>query len=189
MSSMIDKGPAAVILVFSRTCPHCITYMPIWKRLCKTLGRKAHMISMEADTYQKTPMASQKQVTSVPTVLYVNKAGEITEARDPRNTTEMTKVVKVLDMPPSESVTPAISSASVPSLSPRFNPPVPGTTVSESELPPLPAFPVPQRGGSPWAAFLLAAKQAAPAVALLGAYAALPARSSGLSAPRRTRRR
>jgi hypothetical protein len=37
-----------------------------------------------------------------------------------------------------------------------------------------------QRGGDPWSALIYAAQQAAPAAALFGAYAALPARSSGL---------
>jgi hypothetical protein len=70
---------------------------------------------------------------------------------------------------------------------------IPGTTTSENPLNVIPASVVPtnQSGGNPWAAFLLAARQAAPAAALLGAYAALPMkRSSGLSDPiRRTRRR
>ena len=64
---------------------------------------------------------------------------------------------------------------------------IPGTMVSENPLPPIPGMV--QRGGNPWAAFLIAARQAAPAAALLGAYSALPAkRASGLPAPR-TRRR
>ena len=63
-----------------------------------------------------------------------------------------------------------------------IRPIIPGTTFERN---PLPA----QVGGNPWAAFLMAAQQAAPAAALLGAYAALPAkRSSGLGAPTRRRR-
>ena len=47
-----------------------------------------------------------------------------------------------------------------------------------------------QKGGGPWSAFLQVASQAAPAAALLGAYAMLPTkRSSGLPAARRTRRK
>lgn len=222
MSDMIKRGPVAVTLVFSRTCPHCITYMPIWEKLCKTNGRKANMISMEADTYQKTPLSSQKQVSSVPTVLYVNKAGEITEAREPRNTTVMTNAVKL--SPGSDLPTTILSEAarrtsseatnlknnrtrpmsqsmqmsepmqmsqpmqmSEPIAKPMMNPVIPGTMVSENPLPPIPG--IVQSGGNPWAAFLIAARQAAPAAALLGAYSALPAkRASGLPAPK-TRRR
>lgn len=63
-----------------------------------------------------------------------------------------------------------------------IRPIIPGTT---SERNPLPF----QSGGNPWAAFLMAARTAAPAAALLGAYAALPAkRSSGLGPATRRRR-
>jgi hypothetical protein len=271
MNSMIENGPVTIMLVFSKTCPHCVTYMPIWKKLCKTQGRKANMISMEASTYQNTELAQKKSVSGVPTVLYVNQKGEITEAPTPRDTTAMTNAVRITpesDLPasvvmsanvrrtsseskpmklssspvvtesnrltskamtiasesqPIRSLTPAplppkamtIASESQPirSLTPAPLPPtsepkpltnavIPGTMTSENPLAPLPAMPVQgggftqtggkltQTGGSPWAAFLMAARQAAPAAALLGAYAALPAkRSSGLSAPRRTRRR
>jgi hypothetical protein len=75
---------------------------------------------------------------------------------------------------------------------------IPGTMLSENPLSPIPATPVPsseqvvttQRGGDPFSAFLLAAaQQAAPTAALLGAYAALPAkRSSGLGPPHRNRK-
>jgi len=47
-----------------------------------------------------------------------------------------------------------------------------------------------QHGGDPWSALIFAARQAAPTALLLSAYAALPARSSGLGpAKRRTRRK
>jgi hypothetical protein len=197
-----------IMLVFSKTCPHCVTYMPIWDKLCKTEGRKANMVSMESQTYQKTPYASQKPVSGVPTVLYVNKEGEITEAKAPRDTTAMTNAVRVnsdSDLPSSViASTPASTNSKLltansnlfkvtemnrrtSSNKPKPMGPIPGTMSSENPLPPVPA--AVQRGGNPWAAFLIAARQAAPAAALLGAYAALPARSSGLSEPRRTRRR
>jgi len=59
----------------------------------------------------------------------------------------------------------------------------------ESEMLPQPQ-PQPQQGGDPWSALIFAARQAAPTALLLSAYAALPARSSGLGpAKRRTRRK
>jgi hypothetical protein len=50
-------------------------------------------------------------------------------------------------------------------------------------------IPIRQTGGNPWAAFLMAAQQAAPAAALLGAYTMVkkPVRSSGLGRPSRRR--
>jgi len=197
------------------------------------------MISMEASTYQNTELAQKKSVSGVPTVLYVNQKGEITEAPTPRDTEVMTNAVRVTpesDLPASvvmsanvrrtsseprpikqpsshvvsesnrltsKAMTIASESQPIRSLTPVPLPPmkqpsepkplsnavIPGTMISENPLDPLPATLV-QTGGSPWAAFLMAARQAAPAAALLGAYAGLPAkRSSGLSAPRRTRRK
>jgi len=58
------------------------------------------------------------------------------------------------------------------------------------QIPEKPMSPILQKGGGPWSAFLQVASQAAPAAALLGAYAMLPTkRSSGLPAARRTRRK
>jgi hypothetical protein len=72
-----------------------------------------------------------------------------------------------------------------------------GTEILPNPLNALPAQPVPstsvttgvQYGGNPWAAFLQAAAQAAPAAVMAGAYAISKARrrtvrSSGLPAPR-----
>ena len=93
MNSLIQKGPITIILVFSHTCPHCISYMPIWEKLCNTPNRNANMISMEASTYQNTPLAEKKQVTGVPSVLRVDDQGQITEIMDPRNMETMTETI------------------------------------------------------------------------------------------------
>jgi hypothetical protein len=78
-----------------------------------------------------------------------------------------------------------------------LKPVLPGVTTQPNPLTPLPGSPVAsetqsggaygnhlQVGGNPWTAFMMAAKQAAPAAALLGAYSMLPQRSSGLGRPR-----
>ena len=93
MNSLIQQGPITIILVFSHTCPHCISYMPIWEKLCNTPNRNANMISMEASTYQNTPLAEKKQVTGVPSVLRVDDQGQITEIMDPRNMETMTETI------------------------------------------------------------------------------------------------
>jgi hypothetical protein len=226
MNSMIEKGPVTMMLVFRSTCPHCVTYKPIWEELCKTKGRTANMISMESDIYQKTPLGSEKPVTGVPTVLYVSPTGAISEVETPRDKKAMTEMIvskpktnKNTSAAPIESVLP--SSEPAKPMLPRANSNlfkavsserkttseirrmedaiIPNTMLSENPLSPIPATPIPsevqenqknQRGGDPFSAFLLAAaQQAAPAAALLGAYAALPAkRSSGLGTPRKTRR-
>jgi hypothetical protein len=118
-------------------------------------------------------MASQKSVEGVPTVLRVDRSGTITEVDDIRN---MEKMSATVSTPEPERLTSTVEEATIKQI-------VPGTEVAENPLPALPG----QRGGNPWAAFMMAAQQAAPAAALLGAYAALPRtrRSSGLRATRR----
>ncbi len=193
LQNMLSRGPLTLVFVYSPTCPHCHTYMPLWKDLCKTQGRRANLVSMKADVYDKTPLSAKKTVTGVPSVLYVNKEGHVTEAEDIRNQPLMKNVVKTATPSP-EMEAPAPAPAPEPEENPApmkpvipMEPPampIAGSEARESSLEPLPALPV-QQGGNPWAAFLMsAARQAAPAAALLGAYAALPKRSSGLPAAR-----
>ena len=199
MDNTIRKGPLTLVLVFSTSCPHCHTYMPIWNKLCKTKGRKANMISMEASTYQQTPLAQKKQVSGVPTVLYINKQGEISEIEKPRDTEAMTSVIRNTsagNQNSNQNQKPDPLSSSGPASTPSWTPSPSaskaadrqGVRESNSELKALPA-----RGGSrggSWDMLLSAAQQAVPAAALLGAYAAFPMqRSSGLGPARKTRRR
>jgi len=221
MERMISRGPMTIILVFSPSCPHCHTYMPLWKKLERQRARKANMISVRADIYDKTPLSERKPVSSVPTVLFVDKEGQISEAEEPRNLPVMSNAVRTgsseaeaalatttqtntrMNEKLTEEVRAAVAKReSEMPMSAPIRPVLPGTTVSENPLSAMPATPISevsdepmvnqmggayhQEGGSPWVAFLLAARQAAPAAALLGAHAALPhRRSSGLSAPSR----
>ena len=207
MNSMIGRGPVTFVLVYSPTCHHCVSYMPIWKDLCKTQGRKANMVSMQSDVYQKTSMSEKMPVSGVPTVLHVDAKGVISEAADPRNRTVMTNAVKLTTAKSNtnnNNNTPLTANSNLfnvkpttPQISesrPLENAVIAGTMVDENPLKPIPGTPIAsemqvQTGGNPWAAFLVAARQAAPAAVLLGAYAALPKRSSGLGAPRTRRRR
>lgn len=215
MESMIARGPMTVVLVFSPSCPHCHTYMPLWKELERERTKKANLVSVRSDIYDQTPLSETAPVSSVPTVLLVDKNGRVTEAEEPRNMTMMKNVVRTgstaaptagatTEANLSEALRSAAASSSMKATSQpqQQSEPIravlPGTTTSENPLPALPATPVSeamepvepsvQSGGNPWAAFLMAARQAAPAAALLGAYAALPNRSSGLG-PARSRRR
>lgn len=213
LEAMIRQGPLTMILVFSPTCPHCVSYMPFWSDLEKTQGRKTNMVAVKSDVYSELPLSEKKEVNMVPTVLYVDKEGRVSEASEPRNTAVMTEAVKAAktDTEVKSALTPSVSepivsnirpSDSVGTTEPRkpttesrsnFRPVIPGSTEVPNPLPALPGLPVTsQSGGSPWAAFLgAAATQAGPAALLLGAYGALPRRSSGLGAARRrqTKRR
>ena len=187
MDGIIRRGPVTIILVFSTSCPHCHTYMPIWNKLCKTQGRRANMISMEASTYQQTPLSTKKPVSGVPTVLYVTKQGEIIEIEKPRDTSVMKSVIRNTGSTnvPTSSPSPSVTSSPSVSSSPPFRAALQNGLLSQrNSLKAIPAV-----GGS-WNAILAAAQQAAPAAALLGAYAAFPMqRSSGLGAPRTRKRK
>ena len=160
--------------------------MPLWRELSRTPGRQANMVSMEAALYDKTPLASQKPVSGVPTVLFVDKEGRITEADEPRNRETMTNVLRTGSAAPAaddelfEPVSTAAAAAAATDQERQANisSVIPGSEVAENPLEPLPAMSQGQKGGSPWAAFLQAAAQAAPAAALLGAYSVLPQRRS-----------
>jgi hypothetical protein len=211
LENTISRGPLTLVLVYSPSCPHCHTYMPMWKDLCRTSGRRANLVSMKADVYDKTPLSEQKTVTGVPSVLYVDDEGRVTEADDIRNQPLMKNVVKTASPEPeaaaaapepeAEMEVPATPASNLFRSEPEPEPeeiapivpvqppamPIAGSEFRENPLEPLPATPV-QQGGSLWSAFLMsAARQAAPAAVLLGAYAALPKRSSGLPAARRRR--
>jgi len=201
MEKLVKRGPITIVLVFSTTCPHCQTYMPLWHDLERTKNRRANLVSMQASTYDKMPMSSQKPVTSVPTVLFVNKSGQISEASAPRSMSVMKNAVTMgVDEETATTATTASNSASndytntIQTLSPNiFKRTMSRKPNWSNQLEPLPATPVStsieqeQTGGSPWAAFVSAARQAAPVAALLGAYAV--SRSSGLGAPTKAHRR
>lgn len=224
LDSLIRRGPLTIVLVYSPSCPHCHTYMPLWEKLCKLDKKRSNLVRMEASTYQGTPLYEKKPVTGVPTVLFVDKSGHITEADEPRNMEEMARVVRsgstesrsssnassVTSMEPATVMERVSSSDSMFNVSESgrrtssngtrrvpVQSVVSGTTMSENPLPAVVGAPVQtgggpvamQHGGNPWSAFLMAARQAAPAALLLGAYA-VTRRSSGLPDVynRRTRR-
>jgi len=205
--AMIPRTPLTIVLVYSPGCPHCHTYMPIWKELCKKKNRQANLVSMEATTYDRTPMSKSKSVNGVPSVLFVDSQGQITEARNIRDKTAMSNVVRSANTenmtePIQEVANIDLSSETAEAKGPMVMNPMsmsPSPIVPRKDsLHPLPGYVVPsqrggnlgggsQRGGNPWAAFLATAAASAPAAALLGAYSMLPERSSGLPRPLRSR--
>jgi thiol-disulfide isomerase/thioredoxin len=196
MEKLVKRGPITIVLVFSTTCPHCQTYMPLWHDLERTKNRRANLVSMQASTYDKMPLSSQKPVTSVPTVLFVNKSGQISEASAPRSMSVMKNAVTMGVDEETASTTSASNdyTNTIQTLSPNiFKRTMSRKPNWSNQLEPLPATPVSssieqeQTGRSPWAAFVSAARQAAPVAALLGAYAV--SRSSGLGAPTTAHRR
>ena len=213
LDRLIRQGPATLILVYSPTCPHCHTYMPLWKELQNTPGKRANMATMEASVFEQTPLSEKKSVDGVPSVLYVDKEGSVSEVTDIRNAANMTQILKtgsnqgavasldsetLMDLTATASASePKAITAPIAQTVPMI---VPGETVSPNPLPALPGTVSEQlKGGA-----LRRRRQtrrrnayrqyggnpwaaflasAGPAAVLAGAYAALPSRSSGLPAP------
>jgi hypothetical protein len=121
-----------------------------------------------------TPVASSQRIESVPgTEAMKPLAVPGTEAMKPLLPTAVAESMKPLAVPGTEAMKPLL----------------PASATVQQGLPPIGQV-LTQKGGGPWSAFLQVASQAAPAAALLGAYAMLPTkRSSGLPAARRTRRK
>lgn len=197
MLSGEGAGPVTLVLIWSKTCPHCHTYMPLWKDLSRTKDKATNMISMESDIYQQSPLAEKKDVSSVPTVLYIDENGEIQEVDDARNKTLMTNIIQTA-APPAAAANASLNTYRA-SPSAAVNRGVPGTEVTPNPLPVMPGTtmrasananirnlqnPSPKQvGGNALASALM---QAAPAAILAGAYS-MYSRSSGL--PPATRRK
>lgn len=198
LDKLIRQGPATLILVHSTSCPHCVEYMPTWKNLQKTPNRKTNMVTVEASVFDQTPLSEKKSINSVPAVLYVDPAGEITEVSDIRNATNMQQILKTgtninataniaqMDSEDLMKLVDEVGSKDLPERSISL-PPLPPAIANMSEPNPLPALPtdqmkLSQAGGNPFAAALLST--VGPTALLAGAYSALPMRSSGLLAPR-----
>ena len=130
IDSLIKKGPRVMMLIYSTSCPHCVSYMPIWKKLCKVKDKKVHMVSMEHSVYSETPLASKKSVSGVPTVIYVDPKGEIHEEDNIRDETVMTNAITNLPL----TLTSSVSSSS-PSSSPSSASSFPSSSPSSAPSP------------------------------------------------------
>jgi len=158
---------------------------------------EASVLSAASDLFKPSPPPPAKAETRPPT--------QIPGTRIEVNPLEPIPATPVASSQRIESVpgTEAMKPLAVPGTE-AMKPLLPGTEAMKplaiagtEAMKPLPQQGLPpigqvltQKGGGPWSAFLQVASQAAPAAALLGAYAMLPGkRSSGLPAARRTRRK
>jgi hypothetical protein len=106
---LLKAGAGSLVLIWSPTCPHCHTYMPLWKELTKMSNKQTNMISVRSDMYPELSLSEKKSVEGVPTVLYVNSEGRIQEVEDSRNKARMTALVTT----PRPSTTPTMPAISV----------------------------------------------------------------------------
>lgn len=161
-------------------------------------NKQTNMISIRSDVYPESSLASKKSVSGVPTVLYVDSAGQIQEVEESRNMPVMKNIVKNgtpanVVPAPTEPVMEDLPDGDIAAVATS----IPGTVTRPSELNILPGSiseslkemvpPQPtgvQNGGN----LSTLIQTAGPAALLLGAYAAFGrTRSSGL--PPATRRR
>jgi thioredoxin-like negative regulator of GroEL len=188
IDGMLEKRQAIAVLVFMDSCPHCVAYKPKWQKLTEKKGA-VNMVAVNANAYESTALSSQNPVSQVPTVVYVDETGAISEVKDHNNMAKMQSLLKTAPKNSSSNVF-TISTSNIDSAESENPLPIlPGTTSSEeAELESMRASNgLQQQGGNPMAAFLAAARAAAPAATLLGVYSV--ARSSGLGKAMRRRTR
>jgi thiol-disulfide isomerase/thioredoxin len=100
---LLGRSPLSLVLIFSHSCGHCKTFLPIWEKLAEMKHKKSNMIRMEADVFQNTPLSKKAaehgiEINAVPTVLLV-KDGKVSVADDIRNETMMTDMVSSGSLP------------------------------------------------------------------------------------------
>lgn len=100
---LLGRSPLSLVLIFSHSCGHCKTYLPIWEKLAEMKHKKSNMIRMEADVFQNTPLSKKAaengiEINAVPTVLLV-KDGKVSVADDIRNETMMSDMVSSGSLP------------------------------------------------------------------------------------------
>lgn len=188
---LLEAGAGSLVLIWSPTCPHCHTYLPLWSELTKMSNGRTNMISIRSDVYPETSLAAKKDVSGVPTVLYVDAAGTIQEVEESRNMEVMSNIVKNgMSQAPVSEPKPSMAAVATNAAPGVVTEPsnlaiLPGTStivVSEELKKEVPEQPANVQMGGNLGALI---RTAGPAALLLGAYAV--ARSSGLSAPVRRR--
>lgn len=219
LSNMLHNGRTTFVLIWADWCGHCHRYKPFWEKLAKIPGRTANIASVHHDMQEKIPELANAKIQGYPSVVKVTPGGEIEEfpeeadaaastaktnaipyMRDERTMTKELRNAPVAAAPvATPSSTPSSPRAAVmpPAPAAAKNSATPGTQVgitSDSALKNTEAmFDIQQSGGAHplISAFVSAARQAAPAVALLASYVAIQQRkhSRTFKAPKRASRR
>ena len=83
VSALINNGSVTLVLVYADWCGHCHKYLPTWKQLANTPGRKANMVSVHHDMLEKVPEIANAKLDGYPSVLKVEPSGKIEEYKVP----------------------------------------------------------------------------------------------------------
>ena len=172
LEKMLKNGLTTVILIYADWCGHCHRYIPTWKDLENTPGRKANMARVHYDMQDKIPAIKDAKIQGYPSVIKVLPDGRLQAYASEGGATNAVPYMREIpsmqnDLQGKDPLTNTAQSG--------------GNHNSHSN----------QHGGSVLAAFTSAIQQAGPAALLLLANSALPRqkRARTYRAPKRASRR
>lgn len=82
----MKKGPVTLVLVYAPWCGHCVQYKPEFEKMVATSNRNIQVAQLRDDMVNKAPLKNAN-INSYPSVILVNKEGEVVEEIQNRNDT------------------------------------------------------------------------------------------------------
>jgi thiol-disulfide isomerase/thioredoxin len=82
----MKKGPVTLVLVYAPWCGHCVQYKPEFEKMVNTPNRNIQVAQLRDDMVNKAPLKNAN-INSYPSVILVNKEGEVVEEIQNRNDT------------------------------------------------------------------------------------------------------
>ncbi len=74
------KKQPGLLLIWADWCPHCHTFLPVFKNIDKKIGNDFSMLSVEYSVLEKNPSLNQAlSFQGFPTIKFFNQYGKITE--------------------------------------------------------------------------------------------------------------
>jgi len=83
----MKKGPVTLVLVYAPWCGHCVQYKPEFEKMVNTPNRNIQVAQLRDDMVNKAPLKNAN-INSYPSVILVNKEGEVVEEIQDRNNTQ-----------------------------------------------------------------------------------------------------
>ena len=90
----MKKGPVTLVLVYAPWCGHCVQYKPEFEKMVNTPNRNIQVAQLRDDMVNKAPLKNAN-INSYPSVILVNKEGEVVEeVQDRNNTQKMNQILE-----------------------------------------------------------------------------------------------